>query len=383
MIQFFRSVSTGILLLINLLVALLFLVCSFAHSMHPSNWWFTGFLGLFFPYLFFGLLFFFLFWCTIKWKYALISALVLLGGSEAILSHVPLRFSSSFQQEATAGTIRIMSWNIRHFIPFEETKFRPDRSEHQSAIFAEIRRMNPDIICFQEFVSLPEADLKDPIQFLKEELGYRHVQFSGKDIFDTHEYSGTAIFSKLPIIKGGLLPFPSTTENNSEHTVFADFLLGADTVRFFSVHLQSFGFGSREYRVIDDVKAKRDSSVIASKLLLRKMRNTFYWHGLQSDFIAEQVAVSPYPVLIAGDLNDVPGSYAYATVRGDKKDAFLERGSGLGATFTSSSSLMLQLVPTLRIDYIFPPKGFEVTQFLRAGKKISDHAYLVADLKTP
>lgn len=380
MVTFFKSLSTVIMILINLLVALLFLVCSFAHYLHPTDWWFTGFLGLFFPYLFFLLFIFFLFWLVVKWKYSLVSALVLLACAGTIQSHIPIRLSSAFKQDADKRSIRVMSWNIRHFIPFDEKTFKPDRSKHQSRIFHEIRTLNPDIICFQEFVSIPGADLKDPIKLLKEELGYHYVQFSGEDIFNTREYSGTAIFSKLPILKGGLVPFPSSTENNSEHSVFADFLLGKDTVRVFSVHLQSFGFGSKEYRVIDDVQAKRDSSMIESKLLIRKMRNTFYWHGLQSDFIAEQAALSPHPVLIAGDLNDVPGSYAYAAVRGERTDAFLEKGAGLGSTFTSSSSFMLQLLPTLRIDYIFPPKGVEVIQFVRGGKKISDHAYLVADL---
>lgn len=381
MVTFFRSLSTAIMVLINVLVALLFLVCSVAHYLHPMDWWFTGFLGLFFPYLFFVLLLFVIFWLIVKWKYALFSLLVLLAGAGTIQSHFPFRLSSAFQHDQPKASVRIMSWNIRHFIPFEEKKFKPDRSTHQSTIFSAIKLINPDIICFQEFVSMPGADLRDPINVLKEELGYPYVQFLGKDIFDTREYSGTAIFSKLPILHGGLLPFPSSTQNNSEHTVFADLLLGQDTVRIFSVHLQSFGFGNREYRVIDDVKAKRDSSVIESKLLIRKMRNTFYWHGLQSDFIAEQAALSPYPVLIAGDLNDVPGSYAYATVRGKRQDSFLEKGSGLGATFTSSSSFMLQLLPTLRIDYIFHPAGFETMQFFRGGKKISDHAYLVADLR--
>jgi endonuclease/exonuclease/phosphatase family metal-dependent hydrolase len=381
MIKFLSSLSTVIMLLINLLVALLFLVCSFAQSMHPADWWFTGFLGLFFPYLLFLLCAFFLFWLMVKWKYALFSALVLLAGAGTIQLHIPLRFSGVSLENAPGGSVRIMTWNIRHFIPFEEKKFIPNRSDHQKKIFAEIRKVNPDIICFQEFVSLPTDELKDPVKVLREQFGYRYVQFSGNDIFDTREYSGTAIFSKLPILGSGLIPFSPSTENNSEHTVYADVAFGRDTVRFFSVHLQSFGFGSREYRVIDDVKAKRDSSVIESKLLLRKMRNTFYWHGIQSDFIAQQAALSPYPVLIAGDLNDVPGSYAYAAVRGDRGDVFLDKGAGLGPTFTSSSSFILQLLPTLRIDYIFPPPLFQTIQVTRGGKKISDHAYLVADLK--
>jgi len=93
------------------------------------------------------------------------------------------------------------------------------------------------------------------------------------------------------------------------------------------------------------------------------------------------VGRSPYPAMVMGDLNDVPGSYAYTVVRGDRKDAFLERGAGLGATFTSSSSIVLQMIPTLRIDNIFLPAQMTAEQFATGGKRLSDHSYLVADIR--
>ena len=82
---------------------------------------------------------------------------------------------------------------------------------------------------------------------------------------------------------------------------------------------------------------------------------------------------SPYPTIICADLNDVPNSYSYATVRGDRQDAFLEKGSGIGRTF-------LGLSPTLRIDFVFADDRFEVCQFTRRKQKLSDHLMLVADL---
>jgi endonuclease/exonuclease/phosphatase family metal-dependent hydrolase len=83
---------------------------------------------------------------------------------------------------------------------------------------------------------------------------------------------------------------------------------------------------------------------------------------------------SPGPVLFCGDLNDVPNSYAYATVKGNMQDAFLKKGFGIGRTFSALS-------PTLRIDYIFADKRFKVKQFARIAKKLSDHYMIVADLE--
>jgi endonuclease/exonuclease/phosphatase family metal-dependent hydrolase len=379
--NFFKSVSVVAMMLLNMIVAALYLACSFAPYLHPKTWWFTGFLGLFFPYLFILLLLFLLFWIFVRIKWAFFPLLVMLAGSSAVINHVSFKGGEDFSVKKLPGSIRFMSWNLRHFIPFDESMFKPDQDKHLQLIFDQVKKYQPDVICFQEFVSMPGDGNKDPMEYLEHVLGYKYHQFAGEDIFETKQYSGIAIFSKLPITGGNVISFPASTDANAENTVFADVVSGADTLRIYAVHLQSFGFGAREYKVIDDVNAKNDSSVIQSKQLIKKMRNTFYWHGVQSDFIVNEMASSPFPTFVMGDLNDVPGSYTYSVMRGDRQDAFLEKGYGLGATFTSSSSFMLQLLPTLRIDYIFHPQQYEALQFTQGGKRLSDHSFLVSDVK--
>jgi endonuclease/exonuclease/phosphatase family metal-dependent hydrolase len=90
--------------------------------------------------------------------------------------------------------------------------------------------------------------------------------------------------------------------------------------------------------------------------------------------IHEVVGDSPHPVLFCADLNDVPNSYTYFTVRGNMQDAFLKKGFGIGRTFASLS-------PTLRIDYIFADKNFKIKQFTRRLKRYSDHYMIVADVE--
>ena len=96
--------------------------------------------------------------------------------------------------------------------------------------------------------------------------------------------------------------------------------------------------------------------------------------GRQADAARESIAQSPYPVLFTADLNDVPGSYTYSTIRGDMQDVFLQKGMGIGRTFTSLS-------PTLRIDYIFADKNFSITQYKKYAIELSDHYMQVADVK--
>lgn len=371
----------GFFLFLNIVTGALFLLCSFASRLHPSDWWFTGFLGLFFPFITATLILFVAFWLLVKRSWSFISLIILVMGFAAISLHLPFKTESDFRKEKVKGELRVMSWNVRHFIPFDESTFKPDRLRQRQHILEQIAEYQPDVICFQEFISMPGDEEKDPLFQLKNKYGYKYHQFAGEDIFGTRQYSGIAIFSRYPIMDGNSISYPTSFDSNVENPIYADILFAGDTIRVFSVHLQSFGFGSREYDAIDDIKAEGDHNIRDSKNILRKMRNTFSWHGRQADFLSEEIKASPHPAMVMGDLNDVPGSYAYAVMRGNREDAFLQQGAGLGATFTSSSSFILQLLPTLRIDYIFHPKMFSTSQFLIGGRRLSDHSFLLADIR--
>jgi endonuclease/exonuclease/phosphatase family metal-dependent hydrolase len=77
-------------------------------------------------------------------------------------------------------------------------------------------------------------------------------------------------------------------------------------------------------------------------------------------------------VILCGDFNDQPNSYAYTHLLEGLDDPYLKHGSGLGNTFTG-------LLPILRIDHIFTDKSIESRQFIRVEKNYCDHYPLVGD----
>lgn len=89
--------------------------------------------------------------------------------------------------------------------------------------------------------------------------------------------------------------------------------------------------------------------------------------------MAAFIKKSPYPVVVCGDFNDTPASYTYFTIRGNLQDAFLEKGTGIGRTFTG-------LAPTLRIDYILPGNQFTINSFRKINSDLSDHYPVIANL---
>jgi endonuclease/exonuclease/phosphatase family metal-dependent hydrolase len=133
-------------------------------------------------------------------------------------------------------------------------------------------------------------------------------------------------------------------------------------------------FRKEDYETIEDIKDKQTVAIQSSKGIFGKVRRALRQRKEQALLIKEVVSNDPYPSVLTGDFNDVPNSFAYATIKGDLyQDVFLKKGFGVGRTFNTIS-------PTLRIDYILASKNFEVRQFNRIAKDLSDHYMLVTDL---
>ena len=80
-------------------------------------------------------------------------------------------------------------------------------------------------------------------------------------------------------------------------------------------------------------------------------------------------------MILCGDFNDLPGSYTYNTMKRGLKDAFAEKGRGLGRTYNLFS-------PTLRIDYIFyDPKMLDIIGFRSPKTRLSDHNPVIANFE--
>ena len=94
-----------------------------------------------------------------------------------------------------------------------------------------------------------------------------------------------------------------------------------------------------------------------------KLARGYQFRSQQVEIVRNQLDSSTYPVIICGDFNDVPNSYTYFRIKGDRKDAFTQAGRGIGRTFWN-------IAPTLRIDYIMTDKRFEVEQYMRSFRSL-------------
>jgi endonuclease/exonuclease/phosphatase family metal-dependent hydrolase len=305
----------------------------------------------------------------LKPRLALISGIAILLSIKSITVFFAFHKPSKFNYAKEQGNIRIVSWNVARFIELKENNNKG--SDIRKKMLEQLKKQDADVLCLQEFHTSTRQEYYNNIEPIQKELGYPYFYFvydlDGDDMF----YS-SIIFSRYPIVDTGMIRYPRPTL--PEVLMHADIKVGADTVRVYTTHLQSVQLGMKDYERIGKIKSGEDSLVSNSRNILSKVKKGFSYRSIQADIIAEVMGDSPHPVLFCADLNDVPNSYTYFTVRRNMQDAFLKKGFGIGRTFSGLS-------PTLRIDYIFADQNFKIKQFARKVKKLSDHYMLVTDVQ--
>lgn len=364
-----------------LIVTGIYLVACVAPYLNPAQWWPFGFFGLAFPYLLFVLLLFLLGWIIARSRWSWLAIIVLLFSWKNIEAVFALHPFSSFNKEnKAAGSIRIMTWNVKGFFPSEAGVYKKEqRIAHCDSVFNVIRDYSPDIIAIQEFYSIASVKWFNNLNHLRN-MGYRYSFFPGDFTRYRDNYSGTAIFSKYPIVDSVRTKMPQEEGDNVESLLSADIVCHNDTIRVFTGHLQSYRFMPEDYINLSKIKRNSEERLDASKSIARKMRTAFTKRAVQTNIIRRQLDSSVYPEIFCGDLNDVPNTYSYFSVKRDKRDAYIAKGFGFGQTFYSFSSRYMQQISTLRIDYIFTDPQFRILQCTRVPVVLSDHIPVVADI---
>ncbi len=375
----FRKISKKFLIIINIIISIFFLIGCYNESFFSAPWWPVGLLTLSAFYLLILLCIFAIFWLFAKPGYITIFILTIALAYKPVQHIVPFRLSTSFLMEKQQGNIRIMSWNVAQF-DILYNKQRPDIRDDMITVINEYK---PDIACFQEMVAGDtlvnlNTDYYKKYSFFSV-FEYAHklsmpeyfFSYNFKEDFLNHQHFGLIIFSKYPIINRQTVgSFPFNYNNNFQ---YADIVKGVDTCRVFNIHLQSLKFTPVNLQYIENPSLESRQDLSRSKSVLSKFKSGFLKRQLQADKIKEAINASPYPVIVCGDLNDVPNSYAYQKIGEGLQNAFVEKGAGLGRTYSS-------IGPTLRIDNIFMQPSFVIHQYTREEKKLSDHFPIIADV---
>lgn len=352
-----------------MVAAICLIAGSYVKFFDPGSWWFLGLLTLSLPYILITLIIFFFCWLFAKKIYLLISLLAIAFCWKPVLNIFPFHLSPPFKMEKNQTSLRVMSWNVELFDILEH-KTHPEK---KIAMMELVKNYKPDVACFQEMVGGDDDRAINYLGDFKRLMNFNgyHYSYEEKLDFDQVHHFGIITFSKYPIIARQTIRHPPNDYNSIFQ--YVDVLINTDTVRIFNIHLQSLKFSARNLKYIDNPGINTDDAVVESKNIISKLKKGFLKRSTQAKHVRQEIDKSPYPVVVCGDFNDVPNSFAYCKIGDGLNDVFVEKGIGFGRTYSGIS-------PTLRIDNIFTDKRFTIEQVARVSKKLSDHFPLIADI---
>lgn len=351
-----------ILRYINYLVIAGLLLSYAAPYVNPSVFWPVAFLGLLHPIFLFLNLLFLIYWAIQRKILFVFNLAVLVLGIGSINKIVTFGAETSPVRE---GKIKVVSFNAKLFGIYEDANFFDKFLE-------EIVQKNPDVLCLQEFYNL-DVNGSTAIKEIKKSTGMKYHYLrtlkrkSGKSRF------GIIVFSKDKIIDYGDFDFG---ENSVNLCLYADIMHNSKIFRIYNIHLQSLKLARTDYELLKKIGEDKESTIQVSKNIFERLKTAFIKRGEQAIMVKENMQSCSKPIILCGDFNDTPQSFAYNTLSENMKDCFMESGNGIGGTYTGP-------LPSLRIDYILHDTSMVSYNYLASRSFNSDHKMIetIIDVK--
>ena len=341
----------------NILLIIITLFSYLSPIINPDSvLWPISLLGLIYPILIIGHIVFILYWLNQRKWYFLLSVGCLLVGWSSLTKNIAF-YKSAPGEEA----IRMLSFNIQGSNKFCTAKTKKGRAKFNVEEFIEfLENRSVDIAVLQEFVH-KYVNMNTFLDKLMAAGFYAHRPPD----------KSMLILSKYPIGKTGELAF----ENSINGCLFADLSINNKIVRVYNIHLRSNQISLIADEVAEEGNFREKETWQMVRGMFANYKNTAQIRAKQSKKIGEHIRLCPHPVLVGGDFNDVPQSFAYRQLAKGLQDSFQEKGRGIGTTFSGS-------LPFLRIDYILVSPRLEVLyQKTERQSKYSDHYPVLAEVK--
>lgn len=233
----------------------------------------------------------------------------------------------NIKRDIPADALKVITFNVQSL---DKSKYPPDGGGAHPAL-EYLKAQDADIVCLQE------CPLNDATHRLMEGV-YPYI--------DTvkHDKNGStlAVMSKFPVVKKERIAYPSA--GNLSAAFFIK--MGHDTLLVINNHLETSGLtlGERDefnnmvhnaYNGFDNGGILlSDTTKKSSRKLLAKLGESAKRRAPQARAVAEYVRKNKgKSVILCGDFNDTPISYAHRTIAKGLTDCYVESGNGPGWSY--------------------------------------------------
>ena len=354
-----------ILLIINVIVIALFLASTMSGHIAPSQ--FVGFALLSYGYLYFLIanIIFIIIWLLIGSKWFILPAAAIIVRWAFLPLYFQIGGSDQLDKEQpTERLLKVLTFNAHHFHGINPDSGTDDTN--MASFLKIVDEEQPDVMALQEYVGRGDTlHLTEQLQ----NRGYSHMT-SG---YSNGSITGEVIFSKLPIGRVVRIEGPSK--------LYAELLWDDDTLRFYCLHLNSYGLDESDHQHIHDISHGNVDS-LTGRSTLHKFRATILEHEHEWQVMQPYFDRKRNLSIVAGDFNDPPASYFYQQCREYLKDSYCEAGQGFSTTyhglFTRRGSTIF---PAFRIDMVLHTPDLEALTYKRIKSEMSDHYPVITTLK--
>ena len=300
----------------------------------PEYFQYVGLLPFFIPVILI-LNLFLLVTLILSWrKLFLIPLIALLLGYKFLLATFQIH-----PKNEDADGLKVLTYNAHMFYGL-----RKSEGAQEANVLSWLQDQPADVKVFQEFYQDNTTPSRDAVKILGKESNYK-VSYHITDGNPNKRSNGLAIFSKYPIINDGKV-FNAQGTNGA---IFADILVKSDTIRIYNAHLESMKIDSDGLENLEGVKENYRQT-------LGKLQRGSLARSKQLKVLIEHMNNSPHPLILLGDLNEIPYSYTYFKLGEKYQNAFENAGRGFGFTYN-------RILFFLRIDHIFSSEKLNAVQF--------------------
>ncbi len=360
MISKIKSFMLNLLVGANVCTILLMLIAGYSDHLQPASFPLLACAGMVFPLFLLVNLAFIPLWVLLSWRRLLVPVIGLALAYVPIRTYIPLHGHTTPPDEA----ITIVSYNICSY----GGNFKYEKGV--DTICNYLKRYQPDIFCVQEDREYGRAEIVSKLSTM--------FSYMDTTLISDKQYAGINLlgfYSRYPILKKEVLNYYSRTNGSVAYYLLMDH----DTVIVINNHLESSHLSIKDRERYTDMiegEMERDTMRQETNQLIKKLSEGMAARAVHVDSIHKYIeAHRHYPIIICGDFNDTPISYARHTVAQGLTDCFVESGCGLGISFNRKGFLF-------RIDHIMCSSHFTpVTCKIDNKMDASDHYPLICWLK--
>ncbi|MBR3950762.1 MAG: endonuclease/exonuclease/phosphatase family protein [Bacteroidaceae bacterium] len=358
-----RKIVALIILALSIVSSLVVVTAAYIEHLSPEVQPIPALLGLAFPIFALSTTLLFIVLLLIYPRYSLVSLVALLLSIPAMRQYCPINRGNDRLLTNRPG-FSMLTYNTYHFVDVEKEALN-DHIDYNRTL-QNIINADADIVAIQEKSSLRFKENKrlkftaEQIEHINQLYPYQILQSRGQ------------ILSKYPVRLVSDTIFTKTAFT----TVFeAD--IDGHKVTIINNHLQSIGFTKDDKDLYVELTTRPDSldsKIGEAKLLTRKLLDAFQQRASQVEAVDSIARSIGGNIILCGDINDTPNSYSYHVLSKNRRDTYLDLGTGPGYTYLANRMWV-------RIDYLFYEGDMEARYVNVIEKRSSDHYPVYAEFE--